>query len=415
MSPTPFAAAALAAIGGLALVLPLGVVVLLLAGLVAAVVVDARMTAKPPDVERVGATMLARGVPAALGLTLAAAPPGAIRLRQPVPPDLRVEPSEGRAGLDATVVAARRGRHVLPEPAVRIRGPLGLVARHRRAGGERELRVYPDLPAARRLAAAVRQGRFGDAGRLRRGPLGLGTDFEAVRDYSPDDDIRQVNWRATGRLGRPMSNQFRMEQDREVVCVIDTGRLMGAPLGERTRVDAAIDAAVAVAMVADELGDHCGAVAFDNEIIRRVTARRRGAEAIVEALFDVEPSARESDYELAFRTVAGGKRALVIVFTDLLEEAAARPLLQAMPYLTRRHAVVVATAADSDLTQILERDPTTSDQVHESAVAADVLAARARVAAQLRAAGADVLEAPPDRLAAACIVSYLRAKQRAKL
>ena len=59
--------------------------------------------------------------------------------------------------------------------------------------------VYPDLPAARRLALAVRQGRFREQGRLTRGPLGLGTDFESIRDYAPDDDVRQINWRATDR------------------------------------------------------------------------------------------------------------------------------------------------------------------------------------------------------------------------
>ncbi len=38
-----------------------------------------------------------------------------------------------------------------------------------------------------------------------------------------------------------------------------------------------------------------------------------------------------SDYEMAFRTVGRAKRSLVVVFTDLFEEAAAQPLLEAMP------------------------------------------------------------------------------------
>ena len=83
--------------------------------------------------------------------------------------------------------------------------------------------MYPDLLAARRLALSVRQGRFRDQGISARGPLGLGTEFELVRDYLPDDDIRQVNWRATARLGRPMSNQYRIEQDRDVIVVVDAG------------------------------------------------------------------------------------------------------------------------------------------------------------------------------------------------
>ena len=65
-----------------------------------------------------------------------------------------------------------------------------------------------------------------------------------------------------------MSNQYRIERDRDVVCVVDCGRLMAAPLADRTRLDAALDAAVAVAAVADELGDRCGVIAFDGEVLR---------------------------------------------------------------------------------------------------------------------------------------------------
>ena len=81
--------------------------------------------------------------------------------------------------------------------ALRSQGPLGLGRWRHEGAGEQRGPVYPDMPAARRLAIAVRQGRFRDPGRLTRGPLGLGTEFESIRDYLPDDDIRQVNWRAT--------------------------------------------------------------------------------------------------------------------------------------------------------------------------------------------------------------------------
>jgi hypothetical protein len=48
-------------------------------------------------------------------------------------------------------------------------------------------------------------------------------------------------------------------------------------------------------------------------------------------------------------------------------------------------------------------------------VAKEVLVARARAAARVRAGGATVLEAPPERLPAACVAAYLRAKSRARL
>ena len=170
--------------------------------------------------------------------------------------------------------------------------------------------MFPDLNTARRLALAVARGRFSEQGATARGPLGLGTEFELIRDYEPDDDIRQVNWRATARLGRPMSNQYRLEQDRDLLLLIDAGRLSAAPLGGATILDACLDAAAALAFVADELGDRIGAVAFDREVRHALPPTRKGGATVVRALFDLQPTPVDSDYELAFRRAEAKKRAL---------------------------------------------------------------------------------------------------------
>jgi uncharacterized protein (DUF58 family) len=402
----------LVALAAAALAVPGAVAAAAVAVLAGLVVADALLARAAPRVTRTVPAILSRGV--GVPLTVGVESRGRrIRLRQPLIPDLALDVQEADGALAATLTPRRRGRHTLPAVALRARGPLGLGAwQHRAAGGEQDLTVYPDLPSARRLALAVRDGRFRDPGVRTRGPVGLGTEFERVRDYLPDDDVRQVNWRATARAGRPMSNQHRVEQDQEIMVVLDVGRLMAAPLGEdRTRCDEALDAATALALVADELGDRCGALAFDDAIRRRVRPGRATGADVIRATFDLEPSERDADYELAFRTVGGGKRALVVVLTDLLDEAAARALVDAVPFLTRRHAVVVASARDPDVEALAARD-------HDpliAAAAADLLAARTRAAGAVRGAGAQVVEAAPGRLNAACVHAYLRAKARRRL
>jgi uncharacterized protein (DUF58 family) len=136
---------------------------------------------------------------------------------------------------------------------------------------------------------------------------------------------------------------------------------------------------------------------------------------VVRALFDLQPRATDSDYDIAFRRVEGAKRAFVLVLCDLLEEAAARPLVAAMPVLTRRHAVVVASPADPELAELAATAPRSAGDVAKTAVALEVRAARTRAAALVRAAGAQVVEAPADRLPRACVTAYLRAKARARL
>jgi uncharacterized protein (DUF58 family) len=414
VTPTHRAALAFAALAVAAPFVSSWLVLLAAAALVSATVVDALLVRDAPRLRREAPTVVVRRLPSRLRLELDPAR-GWARVRQPVGPDLQLVPGEHRGLLDAELVGLRRGRHSLPRPVVRLRGPLGLGAWTHRTGKAAELVVYPDLPGARRLAAAVRRGRFREEGRRTRGPLGLGTDFESLRDYSPDDDVRQVNWLATARLGRPISNQFRLERDRDVICLVDCGRLTAAPVEEATRLDITIDAAVAVATVAEALGDRCGALAFDAEIRRAVAPRRAGARHVVGALFDLEPVAVDSDYERAFRELTRPKRAFLLILTDLIEPAAARSLVEALPVLTRHHAVAVAAVADPDLAELATAEPRTAQDVYRTAVALDVLDARARAVAQLRHAGADVIEAPPKRFSAACVSAYLRAKARARL
>ncbi|HEY5171671.1 MAG TPA: DUF58 domain-containing protein, partial [Acidimicrobiia bacterium] len=218
------------------------------------------------------------------------------------------------------------------------------------------------------------------------------------------------------RVGRPMSNVYRVEQDRDVVCLLDTGRLMAAPLDERTtRLDAAVDAVTMVALVADELGDRCGVTVFDAELRAQLRPRRNGGRAVVRAILDKEPTSVDSDYDLAFRSASGGKRSLILVFTDLVDASAARSLVASVPVLTRRHAVIVASVRDPDLDRALRHEPSTAHDVYASAVAIDVLDERQRVATRLERAGARVVDAAAAELGEACVRAYLRLKARARL
>lgn len=411
MSPSPRVAllAGVAAVAAL-LVGPLASAAAVVV-LVGAALADALMVRRAPAARRQAPRTLSRGIAAPLQVEVAA---GRATVRQPSTADLRVTHPQAEDGLDTTLVATRRGRHTLPPVALRLTGPLGLGRWDHRAGGAVDVRVYPDLVTARRLALAVREGRRRDPGLRARGPLGLGTEFERVRDYVPDDDIRQVNWRATARTGRPMSNEHRVETERDVWLCVDAGRLMGAPIGDRTRLDGTLDAAAAVAYVADELADRCGAVAYDDRVLRHVPAGRASGRDVVEALYDLEPSRRDADPEAAFRLLSAGKRAFVLVLCDLLEETAARPLLSALPALTRSHAVVVASLRDRDVEQLVATVPDDERGALVQVAALDVLAARDRVCAHVRATGALVVEAPAERLAATCVQAYLRLKARGR-
>jgi uncharacterized protein (DUF58 family) len=378
------------------------------------VALDAWSVRRKPAMEVHAPDRISRGRPARLEVEVAEPRPGAVVVVQGSVPGLRVRPRSAPTRLDGEVVGYRRGRYALTGPASRSEGPLGLGLWFHRCSSETSVEVYPDMVAARRLATLVRMGLMREASRALRGPLGLGTEFETIRDYQPDDDFRQINWAATQRSGRLMSNQYRVERDRDVVCLLDCGRLMSAPLGDETRLDAAVDAVTAVALVAQEVGDRCGVISFDREIRRELPPGRRRATEVVSAIFDATPAPVDSDYELVFRRAASGKRALVIVLTDLLDESAARSLVDATPILTRRHAVAAATVTDPGIQAALTEEPRDASDAYRMAVALDLDSARRRVSARLRRGGAMVVEAHPDSFSSRVVRTYLLAKARAR-
>jgi uncharacterized protein (DUF58 family) len=190
---------------------------------------------------------------------------------------------------------------------------------------------------------------------------------------------------------------------------------MASPLGPITLLDVALDAVATLAVAAEDAGDRVGALAFAAAVTRQLAPRRRGAEAVVRSLFDLEPTEVESDYERAFIAVGRHKRALIALFTDLVDESASRSLLAACPMLARHHAVLIATCRDPDLAAAISDEPHDVRDVLRAAVSLDMLGERARTTSLLRAMGATVVEAPPDKLGAACVHAYLMLKQRARL
>jgi uncharacterized protein (DUF58 family) len=415
VGPTGRAAFVALGIAGLAIVVPPVMTYGLAIGLVMLCVIDALAAIGRTPVTREAPKILPRGVP--VDLIAGADPPLGTKatLRQPPTPEIAVEPSVQDSPINARITGRRRGRHLMPGIAVRVTGPLRLSSWRRVGTGDSEVLVYPDIVAAERIVARIRRNRFSDPSRMRRGPLGLGTEFETIREYQPDDDIRQVNWRATARTARPMSNQFRIEQDRDVLALVDCGRVMAAPLGELTRLDVALDAVAALARTADEVGDRSGIVAFDEVVRREVRPQRNSGERVIRASFDLEPRSVDADYELAFRVASRRKRAFVCLFTDLFEERAAHPLIDAMPWLVRKHHVVVASITDPDIVGAVAVPPNTAQEAYRAVAALDVLDARATVVATLERAGARVIEGPTTTFSELVVAAYLDAKRRNRI
>ena len=50
---------------------------------------------------------------------------------------------------------------------------------------------------------------------------GMGMEFAEVREYSPGDDIRAIDWNVTARAGKPFIKKYEEERELTVLLMID--------------------------------------------------------------------------------------------------------------------------------------------------------------------------------------------------
>lgn len=363
-----------------------------------------------------------------------------VRLADALPPSLRADrrraalrvPAGGTARAVTRLHPERRGRFAVDEVVVRVEGPLGLAARQAARSVPGVVRVYPPLRSREVAEQRLRRARLTVGLRAASGP-GEGTEFEALREYTRDDEFRHIDWAATARTGTPIVRTFRPERNQTVLVLVDSGRTMAGQLalpdgrarlsrGEPwtvPRLDHAMDAALALTRVATGLGDAVGLIAFADRV-RAVAAPRGGDQQlrrVADALYRVEPRLVESDHRGAFVEALGRfpRRALLVMLTELGEEPMAATLLPALPLAVRHHMVVVAGVRDPEVGSWARAVPDHADDAYRKAAATTALAERRRSAARLRGLGATVVDAVPGELAGRLADVYVDAKRSGRL
>lgn len=360
-----------------------------------------------------------------------------VRLADELAPSLRAGdrrarltvPPRGRAVARTPLRPSRRGRFTLAAVTLRVDGPWGLVARQGTFDVPGELRVYPPFRSRDEAELRITKARILEVGLRSAAGHGGGTEFDQLREYSIDDEFRRIDWAATARVGKPIVRTYRAERNQTVLSLLDTGRVMAGRVrgaGDRPgtgdtvpRLDHAMDAVMMLTAVSTRLGDRAGLVAFA-DTVRSVVApgqRRDQLSRVTGAMYDLDPRLAESDYRGAFAETLARfrRRALLVVLTELAEQAVAETLLPALPLVVRDHVVLVAAVRDPDVERWARAAPGDAGAAYRKAAAVAALDARRHTVARLRALGAVVVDAPPGALAPELADAYLHIKATARL
>lgn len=347
--------------------------------------------------------------------------------------DCSVSPMDN-ADVSYHLTPLRRGIYQFGDIHVRCLGVLGFIVRQRRMPAETEIKVYPNLRAVRQYELLVKRGMLHRMGLKNSRQFGEGTEMERLREYSPDDDFRRIDWNATARHRKPIVREFETERSQDVVIMLDTGRLMASPILLETseipdaesrsqkamlKLDYAINTTLMAAHVSTLKGDKVGLIAFA-DTVHQYLAPKPGKKqflTMLETIYALPVHPVEPDFESAFTYLAAKqrKRALIILFTDILDKDSAEGIAAYVAQFSKRHLVVCVTLTDSGIVELAAQKPSNSKSVYQKAIAERLLQEKHATLEILRRQGVVTIDVPAHQLTMAVVNKYLELKAKSKI
>ena len=309
-----------------------------------------------------------------------------------------------------------RGRSSFGAVHVRMESRFGLWSIQQQRNLERPVRIYPDIRAVYRFELMARRNRLEELGLKMHRLKGQGNNFERLRDYRREDEIRQIDWKATARHQKLISREFNVERNQNVLIAVDCGRSMFNESEGVSYLDRSLNAAIMLSYIALGQGDNVGFMSFSSRVERAVKPVRgkQAIQTILQHSFDLEPRREASDYSQAMEhlTRRFRKRSLVILLTHVIDEQHLESISQSLRAVRSPHLFLCVFLRDLGLTQLADRIPESDVDGFQSAAAAELLLAIARGTARLKSEGVLILDTLPHQLSAELINQYLDVKAR---
>jgi len=326
-------------------------------------------------------------------------------------------PADGWHELHYRIRPTERGEQHFSGVQLHLYSPLGFWQRDRMVELPELVRVYPNFTAIAKYVLLATDNRASQMGIRKRRRRGEGLDFHQLRKFREGDSLRQIDWKSTARLRRPITREYQDERDQEVIFLLDCGQRMLAKDSELSHFDHTLNAMLLLTYIAVRQGDAVGLTSFGGVQRWLKPAKGRGTvNRLLNALYDLQPTLQVPDYFEAANTLLARqkKRALVIILTNLRDQDN-EDLIPAVRTLRRRHLVLLVSLQEQAILETLNRPVKKFDDAVRNAATHHYQADRRKAIEQLHAQGIDSLDVTPESLSVELINRYLEIKSGGRL
>ncbi len=175
---------------------------------------------------------------------------------------------------------------------------------------------------------------------------GRGMEFDEVREYTPGDEIRTIDWNVTARVGHPYVKRYVEERELTVMFVVDLSASGTFGSTEKRKNEVAAELCALLAFSAIKNNDKVGLIVF-TDVIELYIPPKKGLSHVlrlIRDLLDFKPRQARTDIGQALDYLGrvSHRRAVVFLVSDFQAEGYQKRLR----VVARRHDLIAVSITD---------------------------------------------------------------------
>jgi uncharacterized protein (DUF58 family) len=176
---------------------------------------------------------------------------------------------------------------------------------------------------------------------------GRGMAFSEVREYTPGDDVRSIDWNVTARFSSPFVKVFEEERELSVVILVDASASGLFGTRNQLKQELITELCAVVAFSASQNNDKIGVIFFSDKIEKFIPPKKGKSHIlrIIRELIEFKPENKTTNLEVALKYLNNviKKRSVVFLISDFLAE---NNYKDALKIANKKHDVVALRIID---------------------------------------------------------------------
>lgn len=176
---------------------------------------------------------------------------------------------------------------------------------------------------------------------------GRGMAFSEVREYTPGDDVRTIDWNVTARLRTPYVKVFEEERELSVMILVDVSASGKFGTQKQLKQDLITELCAVIAFSASQNNDKIGVIFFSDKIEKFIPPKKGKSHIlrIIRELINIEPEQKGTNIELALKYLTNiiKKKSICFLISDFCDN---HGFSDAMKIANRKHDLVALRIND---------------------------------------------------------------------